>query len=348
MPRHLKVMKKKTPKLLTLWALFALCSNGLSLAKEVPDYPVNIVLEEVLSIGTLEDDTLYMWTGVAADDHGNVYVLDAMDYSLKKFDPSGQLVKRVGRKGQGPGEFIAPRLLAASQNYLFTTDQSFFGIQIFDKDLKFVARVPLGLPLSDIAPISDEKLAVIPLTVRGAGTVKILNTQGKILQEFEYAESQDKLSLLNITDLEIGTERYFYLAFSFKDRIEKWSAAGQKIWTRSLLQAQDIREKKIGQFSVPSDVLFKTITKDSSERVYVLSGNLAPHPSRDVFVLNSSGDLLTIFTLPHPSHCIYIDSQDFLYCRANQGVTLKKYRMHVSYSLPGSSVQADTGAFDLK
>ncbi len=339
-------MKKNAPKPLTLWAVLAFCSNGLSLARNMPDYPMKIVLEEVLSIGNLEDDTLYMWTGVAADDNGDVYVLDAMDYSLKKFDPSGQLVKRVGRKGQGPGEFIAPRLLAASQHYLFTTDQSFFGIQIFDKDLEFVARVPLGLPLSDIAAMSDEKLAVIPLTVMGAGKVKILSTQGRILQEFEYAESQDKLSLLNITDLEIGTEGYFYLAFSFKDRIEKWSTSGQKIWTRSLMLAQDVREKKIGQFSVPSDVLFKTITKDSAGRVYVLSGNLSQHPSRDVFVLNSSGDLLTIFTLPHASHCIYIDSHDFLYCRANEGVTLKKYRMHLSRGIPGPSGQSDIGAVD--
>lgn len=340
------MMKKSAPKLLALWAIIFWCSTGLGLALNISNFPMNIVLEEVLSIGNLEDDTLYMWTGVAADDFGNVYVLDAMDYSLKKFDPSGQLVKRVGRKGQGPGEFIAPRLLAASQNYLFTTDQSLSGIQMFDMDLEFVSRIPLGLPLSDIAAISDEKLAVIPLTVMGSGKVKILNTQGKILQEFEYAESQKKLSLLNITDLEIVAQRHVYLAFSFKDRIEKWSTEGQKLWTRSLLKAQDAPEKKIGQFTVPSDVLFKTITKDSTGRVYVLSGNLTQHPSRDVFVLNSSGDLLTIFTLPQPSHCIYIDSHDFLYCRANEGVTLKKYRMFVSQTPPAPSGKRRDTAVD--
>ena len=287
MPRHLNRMKKIAPELLALWALISLFSIGPSLALNNSDFPVKVVLEEVLSIGNLEDDTLYMWTGVAADDYGNIYVLDAMDYSLKKFDPSGQLVKRVGRKGQGPGEFIAPRLLAASQHYLFTTDQSMSGIQMFDKNLEFVTRIPLGLPLSDIAAISDEKLAVIPLSVMGSGKVKILNTQGKILQEIEYAESLKKLSLLNITDVEIGTQGHVYLAFSFKDRIEKWSTEGQKIWTRSLLKARDAPEKKIGKFTVPSNVLFKTITKDSTGRLYVLSGNLTQHPSRDVFVLNS-------------------------------------------------------------
>ncbi len=325
-------MKINIPKLLALLLPVCICAAGSGQALAADDYSLDIELEEILSIGSLDDDTLFMWTGVAADENGNIYVLDAMDYSLKKFDPSGLLVKRVGRKGQGPGEFIAPRLLAASQNYLFTTDQSLPGIQMFDQSLEFVTRIQLRLPVVDLAAMSDEKLAVIPLSVLGAGKVMILNTRGEVLQEIEYAEPLKKLSLLNITDLDIEAEGYIYLAYSFKDRIEKWSPSGQRQWSRNLLSAEDIPEKKIGQFTVPANVLFKTITRDSSGRIYVLSGNLTEHPSQDVFVMSSSGDLLTIFTLPHPSHCIYIDSHDFLYCRANQGVTLKKYRMHIVHT----------------
>jgi DNA-binding beta-propeller fold protein YncE len=298
-----------------------------------PETPhLKLQLEEVLSIGTFEDDTLYMWAGVAADSTGNIYVTDSMDYSLKKFGSSGQLVKRVGRKGQGPGEFSAPRLLAASGDRLFTTDQGIPGIQMFDTRLKFQARIPFRLPISDIAALSDNRLAVVPLTVGGSGKVMIINPSGEILKEFTYAETQEKISLLNITDVAVAPDGTIYLAYSFKDRIECWSPDGLRIWSRRLLQIKNIPEHKVGRFSVPAEVCFKTIALDSSGRLYVLSGSRTPHPSRDVFVLSQNGDHLATFTLPDPSHCIYIDSRDFLYARANEGVTLKKYRLVINES----------------
>ena len=97
-----------------------------------------------------------------------------------------------------------------------------------------------------------------------------------------------------------------------------------------MLDINDAPEKRIGQFLVPSEVLFKTITTDASDRIYVLSGNLTDHPSRDVFVLDQDGVHITTFTLPEPSHCIYIDGSDYLYSRANEGVTIKKFRMILS------------------
>lgn len=37
---------------------------------------------------------------------GKIFVVDRGDYSLKLFDPSGKLVKSLGRKGSGPGELV--------------------------------------------------------------------------------------------------------------------------------------------------------------------------------------------------------------------------------------------------
>ncbi|HDZ25596.1 MAG TPA: 6-bladed beta-propeller, partial [Candidatus Aminicenantes bacterium] len=65
-----------------------------------------ILLEEVLSIGSLEDDALFQWVGVISDSDSYIYVTDNMDYSLKKFDDQGNLIKKTGQKGKGPGEFL--------------------------------------------------------------------------------------------------------------------------------------------------------------------------------------------------------------------------------------------------
>ncbi len=296
---------------------------------------LEIGLEEVLSIGDVSDDALFMWAGVAADTLGNIYVTDAMDYSLKKFDSSGRLVKRTGQKGQGPGEFTAPRLLAASDRYLFVTDQSRSGIQKFDRDLSFVAHIPFTLPISDLAALSDELLAVTPLSIGGAGQVVFLKTSGEVQKKIHYAASQNALTLRNVAEIEIDDQGYVYLAYSFKDRIEKWSPKGANIWSRRLLKTEDIKEKKVMQFSVPTEVLYKSVTRDSTGRIYVLSGNRTQHPSRDVFVLDRDGKHLTTFVLPEPSHCIYIDARNRLYTRANEGVTLKIYRLLFSKSPQG-------------
>ena len=44
---------------------------------------------------------------VDADSEGNIYVVDrrrTSDYFIAKFDKSGNFIKDLGRKGQGPGE----------------------------------------------------------------------------------------------------------------------------------------------------------------------------------------------------------------------------------------------------
>jgi len=61
----------------------------------------------------------------------------------------------------------------------------------------------------------------------------------------------------------------------------------------------------------------------------VLGGGLSKNKGRDVYVLNQEGEYLTTFTLPEDSHLIYFDSRDNLYARANSGVTLKKFKLHL-------------------
>ena len=81
--------------------------------------PEKIILEEVLTIGSFDDDSLFQWVGVVADSEGNIYVTDMMDYSLKKFDAAGSFLAKTGGRGQGPGEFTAPRLLDNSERFIF-------------------------------------------------------------------------------------------------------------------------------------------------------------------------------------------------------------------------------------
>jgi hypothetical protein len=286
-----------------------------------------IALEEVLSVGSLDDDSLFQWVGVTVDSHGQIYVTDAMDYSLKKFDADGQLLQKAGRKGQGPGEFLAPRLLVRSENHLYVTDQSLKGIQIFDFGLNFINRIPIKIPIGDVQVLSDGRIAAVALQLNQAGCIHIYDHGGRILKQIQYTDRK-KSSMMDWIEIDFDSRGNLYVVYNFRDRIEKFDANGQMLWSCPLLNIKRIRTKKVGPWEVPDKIIFKDLVFDSEKnRMYILGGGYSKNPSRDVYVLNPGGELLTTFTLPESSHCIYIDSNNFLYSRANDGITLKKYRI---------------------
>jgi len=285
-----------------------------------------ITLKEVLSIGALDDEALFQWTGVAADPDGFIYVLDAMDYSLKKFDPRGALVKKTGRRGQGPGEFMVPRLLDASSNFLFATDQNVAGVYVFDRELNFIKKIPCPALIAHLKALGDDLVAVASMSFQEPGRILVLNGEGKVLSEIAYADKNAGVLMDSISFVP-DAEGMFYLAYLFQDRIEKWSPDGKRLWSRNLFGGKKAETKKISSFTVPGETCFKDIAMDGRGHVLVLGGRLAKAPGRTVFVLNTEGELLTTFTLPDTSHCLYFDRGRSLYVRANDGITLKKYRI---------------------
>jgi hypothetical protein len=67
-------------------------------------------LEEDLSIGSVEDENtmFYRIGGIAVDSLGNLFVVDSGNQRVQKFDKDGNYLQTIGRKGQGPGEFMSP------------------------------------------------------------------------------------------------------------------------------------------------------------------------------------------------------------------------------------------------
>jgi hypothetical protein len=319
-----------TPKAWLAWLIVFVAAAPAARAQIPGADFTKVTLEEVLSIGTLDDDTLFQWTGMAVDAQGSIYVLDAMDYSLKKFDARGRLIKKTGRKGEGPGEFRMPRLLDCSPTHVYTTDQGVLDISVFDHDLKFQKRIRCPLPVMHLKALAEGKIAVLTPGLQEPAKIRVLDGAGKVLSGITYMNKESGL-LMDSLSFAVGPGGHFFLAFLFQDKIERWSADGRLLWTRTILGSKKTGTmefaSKAMSFVLPTETCLKDIALDSRGRVYVLGGKLSPHPGRDVHVLNGDGRKLAMFVLPDTSHCLYIDSGDFLYVRANDGITLKKYRM---------------------
>jgi hypothetical protein len=75
------------------------------------DGRINFQIEEDLSIGDQKGDANYILNNpedIEVTDKGDIYVLDWGDYCIKVFNYHGELLRSIGREGQGPGEFQIP------------------------------------------------------------------------------------------------------------------------------------------------------------------------------------------------------------------------------------------------
>jgi outer membrane protein assembly factor BamB len=294
----------------------------------------SISLEEVLSIGSLDDDALYMWVGVTTDSKGNIYLTDSMDYSVKKFNDRGLLVKKAGRKGQGPGEFLAVRLIKYFNGFLYVTDQNRPGIQVFDEDLNYKKHIPFNTQIWDMSILSENKIFISAPFIAKPEKIMLIDLEGNSKVDMSYFLGKQDY-WLNFRKFDADNQGNFYVIYTFEDRIERFNKNLRKIWSKSLSGKKRAKRKKteimFGVSLLPTEIVYKDIALDSSGNLFILGGNTSKNPGRDVYVLDEDGNHLLTFTLPEPSHCIHLDSHNFLYSRAGQGVTLKKYYLKSAF-----------------
>jgi outer membrane protein assembly factor BamB len=72
-------------------------------------------------------------THVVVDQKGNIYVTDAFNFRVQKFDPDGRFVKSYGYLGDTFGAFARPKGLDIDRDgHLYVVDAAFENAQIFD------------------------------------------------------------------------------------------------------------------------------------------------------------------------------------------------------------------------
>jgi len=84
-------------------------------------------------------------SGIDMDSLGRLLIGDVSNGSVKLFARNGRLLRTIGRKGRGPGEFEAPRLPRfAPGGRIYVADVSLRRVSIFDTAGVFVKAVSLA------------------------------------------------------------------------------------------------------------------------------------------------------------------------------------------------------------
>ncbi len=94
---------------------------------------LTIELEDDIEIGNDEDPNcqFYRVAEIALDSERNIYVLDSGNSRVQKFDKEGHYLLTIGRKGEGPGEFLnLSAIFIDNEDTIYLSDRR--RIQIFD------------------------------------------------------------------------------------------------------------------------------------------------------------------------------------------------------------------------
>lgn len=93
----------------------------------------SVTFEEELSVGGEEYDMLFRPQGFNVDQNENIYITDMQDQSIKVFDPSGEFIRTIGQKGEGPGEFaFIGRMTFLPDGRLMVMDSRARRLNLFD------------------------------------------------------------------------------------------------------------------------------------------------------------------------------------------------------------------------
>jgi hypothetical protein len=223
------------------------------------------VIELVRKIGDIDtEDEHFAFnypSDVASDKDGNVYILDAANARIQKFGPGGKYLATIGRKGQGPGEFLMPDAMGFDKDgNLVVDDSSQARIQVIIgggkdvwsvivKEERITASAPSPRGFRRPRPhLSFREIASPP---RKAGEMRLfrrIGPDGRITGSFGLlTDLGDAMTnaVGNASEFDVDGQGALYVSFSAQNRIEKYSPDGALLWRadRPLNYGTEVKKK---------------------------------------------------------------------------------------------------------
>ncbi|HDP70035.1 MAG TPA: 6-bladed beta-propeller [Actinobacteria bacterium] len=153
------------------------------------------------------------------------YVTDVGDHTVKVFDLSGNLLKKIGKGGNGIGEFSYPNGVAVDKDgKIYVSDSNNSRIQVFDANGKFIFKIGgqssskkiLHLPRGIIV----DSLSRIHVADPFAHEVLVFDKEGKHL--FSYGQEENILVAPN--GITFGPEdKNIYVTDRINNTVKVWT-----------------------------------------------------------------------------------------------------------------------------
>jgi hypothetical protein len=147
--------------------------------------PTALTLREDLEIadsGTAPEPAFTRAWYIAVNEEGEIFVMDQGDACVKVFDNEGAPLRRIGRKGQGPGELQNPNSIHVTKDGRLIFEDFLRGLNVFDRTGRFLTFLPAAA-FVDILVTPDGRIVARVNTV-------VADRPGKEIHIFDSAFRQ--------------------------------------------------------------------------------------------------------------------------------------------------------------
>ncbi|MDI6846210.1 MAG: 6-bladed beta-propeller [Candidatus Saccharicenans sp.] len=276
-----------------------------------------------------------------------LFVLDSADGCVRLFDKKGNLIKIIGKKGKGPGEFNRPEgiCLDITGQSIIVADTASRRIQILDFEGRLKASLNLNFPPTGVAASGDRLyLLAFPgssLLIKNEGLVKIYNQNLEPVGEFLKPATTNDISMnLLANSIILKTDRNGQLLAARQfalNEVQVFDPQGRLTRRFEIIYkgaelsppGLDLRIQHNEDLQKLA-LLVLDVAFDSANNYYFLAGTSGKQPDgtlekgREIYRYSSQGKYLGTIILPLRARLIAFSPEDELYL-IDENYDLRKF-----------------------
>lgn len=304
---------------------------------------LNYTAELDFKLGGIEEELFLYPARVKVDNKNNIYVLDVVDCTVKIFDEYGNLLSKIGSKGQGPGEFSSAFNFDIIDDKLVISNPNDNKFSIFDiSNNSLVNEIKTTLFPTRLSFLSDSEIVIFqmldPIGTSPFIKYDILSEEKNQFKNFIYTQNLDET--YGMLPFIVGeTHRYgnqlIYIA-SVLGYVLRYDNKGNIINTFKLIDKPVMLERrrqlKESVVTFPRKEEYLTIsTNIYADYLYVLSNQSSNLPKDYVVDVYSIKEAKYKFSLRIKSdvdiNSVYFTDKKFFLVKENTEVAVYNYKL---------------------
>ena len=223
------------------------------------------------SIGDERDDYFfYEIGGAVCTADKDIFVIDTKGRCVSKFNWEGKFIKKIGQKGQGPGDFNLPSKISFYNKEIRIYDRLNFGVLTLDQNLNVLHYIKLRrLLFFNVYPLKNDQFLGLSLFNFRAGEkhlITVFNKSEKILASFFNNEDViTKYSDMNISDLKMYSS-FFNITVGISNKKELVLTTQRYVMNPASFSLYNMSGELLNQFSYKYNNNYKFINVRSMKR----------------------------------------------------------------------------------
>ena len=280
--------------------------------------------------------------------NNKLYISDLKNATIFEFNQDGKLIRNIGRKGGGPGEFLdAPTYMFVKGDTLLVLDNYMAEctINYFNKNMKFVKAVRFKSWIRTMAYLNNCFYIV------GYPNSEILLKQPLFSKNDINFKNRTKINLpgedinpiRNGLSISSSKTNYFILTYKHKNKIQiykdgmyvkEFSVPELPKETPNVINKVMLEMNKNKRSKREAELLSTDITEqifsegvlDEQNRIFLQPRKKYTNNKPTILVYNINGDKLGAITFDQDEIILYVD-KDEMYTASNMYTKLNKYQI---------------------